>query len=689
MSKLPHRLTKLFSRHDPDVLFDQEYIDEARKAARGSSEEGTSDAGKEHKGRSDHNASYVSVVETPVAPTTHEEDDLDYADLGSLDLTTSPEREPSGDHEEPIPEPEPPVARSTRWASGARPDFPVPEKTKEWEKEAKISEREIGEVVGSGGFGTTFWLNSDEPEAPPAIIKIPKTSSSMEEMEEEAAFYHKIGDHPNIVKCLGVRKIKGRTGLVMEGIKGKNSQKVLEDMHERYKKGEISHEHYWGAMQHTMRQTLKALAHLEKVGVVHNDIKPDNIMIDEETGDVKLIDFGLAHEARAEGEMVGDKPKGGVLAKPLMPIGAGTTAPELFDEATQARTEKEDEGFSLTPEADAFGAGGVAYRMGEGTHPLYGIPIAPSAPSPSTVQTINKIREFRQSAETDKPEQILKHDHDHAFDKAEGEVMGIDPITGESVTGTVAKKKVGVHGAETEYTKFVNKLMHPDPKKRLSATKALEHPFLAESLLDPEAAQDVLTKVLGAKSTTSGDVVSTDSEEDEVEPSEESKTLKKSMLEEFKKHPNTAKRDGLDAEACSKVFQQRTKEVLKALNKLRERYNRCGREDKVEEVNGLIRRAKEEGDLPRNQDLRRMFEELKVDERRSAPVSKTSSSGISGGAADTYDDVEMVYDEVTEESLTEDRPPDDVTPTHATGSADAEEELCAEEVEEESKTTDE
>lgn len=43
-----------------------------------------------------------------------------------------------------------------------------------------------------------------------------------------------------------------------------------------------------------MRQLLEVLTYIHSKGIVHRDIKPENILLDKLTGDIKLIDFGIA-----------------------------------------------------------------------------------------------------------------------------------------------------------------------------------------------------------------------------------------------------------------------------------------------------------------------------------------------------------------------------------------------------------
>ncbi|MCA1684889.1 MAG: hypothetical protein LC745_02665, partial [Planctomycetia bacterium] len=52
----------------------------------------------------------------------------------------------------------------------------------------------------------------------------------------------------------------------------------------------------------------------------------------------------------------------------------------------------------------------------------------------------------------------------------------------------------GTAGVESAYTDFVTRLTHPDPRQRLTAEQALEHPFLAHRLLDDTAASAVVRR---------------------------------------------------------------------------------------------------------------------------------------------------------------------------------------------------
>jgi len=96
----------------------------------------------------------------------------------------------------------------------------------------------------------------------------------------------------------------------MEKIEGGDLSDSFAQMNELVKEGKMSQEKYWGVVQFSMARTLEALAYIEEQGVVHNDIKSPNIMLDAETGEPKIIDMGTstAPGGRVPGQTLGYAP---------------------------------------------------------------------------------------------------------------------------------------------------------------------------------------------------------------------------------------------------------------------------------------------------------------------------------------------------------------------------------------------
>lgn len=93
-------------------------------------------------------------------------------------------------------------------------------------------------------------------------------------------------DHENVIKLYEVYETEKSIYLVLELIQGKSLQEMLKKQAFKEENSEIK-------IINTARSILDALAYLSSRGVMHRDLKPDNILIDK--GDkVKIVDFGLA-----------------------------------------------------------------------------------------------------------------------------------------------------------------------------------------------------------------------------------------------------------------------------------------------------------------------------------------------------------------------------------------------------------
>ena len=94
--------------------------------------------------------------------------------------------------------------------------------------------------------------------------------------------------HHNIVNLFDVGMDGSNRYLVMEYVNGKTLKQVIQE------KGRLSAS---AACQITIR-ILSALQHAHSKGIIHRDIKPQNILIDQE-GHVKVADFGIARIANS------------------------------------------------------------------------------------------------------------------------------------------------------------------------------------------------------------------------------------------------------------------------------------------------------------------------------------------------------------------------------------------------------
>ncbi len=148
--------------------------------------------------------------------------------------------------------------------------------------------------------------------------------------------------HPNIVPIYSVDELEGLVFFVMAYISGDNLAKRLHDT------GVLATDD----VRRITREVADALAYAHERGVVHRDIKPDNILLDASTGRTMVTDFGIARAA-SEGD-VGRLTATGVAI--------GTPA---YMSPEQAAGDREIDGRS-----DLYSLGVVAYQMLVGEPPF-------------------------------------------------------------------------------------------------------------------------------------------------------------------------------------------------------------------------------------------------------------------------------------------------------------------------------
>ena len=137
-----------------------------------------------------------------------------------------------------------------------------------------ISHYQVVEKLGEGGMGVVY-KGIDTRLGRTVAIKVVNAQFT-QRFEREAKAISAL-NHPHICTLYDVGEHEGAPYLVMEYVEGKPLKGPLPV-------GE--------ALQYAI-QICKALAAAHKAGVVHRDLKPDNILLTSE-GSVKVLDFGLA-----------------------------------------------------------------------------------------------------------------------------------------------------------------------------------------------------------------------------------------------------------------------------------------------------------------------------------------------------------------------------------------------------------
>ncbi len=147
----------------------------------------------------------------------------------------------------------------------------------------RIGKYKIVRKLGSGGFGTVY-LAEDTFLKTERALKIPhRIGSKIEKLLQESALQSKLLEHPHIVKLLTVDMIDNIIIMVMEYIKGTDLEKIID---------KNAHVEIPMALRY-FRQILSAMKFAHEHKVIHRDIRPSNVLIDDDDN-VKITDFGTS-----------------------------------------------------------------------------------------------------------------------------------------------------------------------------------------------------------------------------------------------------------------------------------------------------------------------------------------------------------------------------------------------------------
>jgi serine/threonine-protein kinase len=213
----------------------------------------------------------------------------------------------------------------------------------------------IGKKLGEGGMGVVY-AAVQEPSGLPVAIKLVFAKEvnvqnlAGERALREARALAKL-NHNNLVRLIDADKTpEGDYYIVMELVEGETLRAIIERARRHGRFGDPQHT---GRMLHIMAQVAEGMATAHKAGIIHRDIKPDNVIVSA-GGLARLVDFGLAKN-----------PEGGA---PL--LGGVETNPANIAGTPRYMAPEQVCGREIDARTDIYGFGVTGYEAITGRSPI-------------------------------------------------------------------------------------------------------------------------------------------------------------------------------------------------------------------------------------------------------------------------------------------------------------------------------
>jgi serine/threonine protein kinase/uncharacterized RDD family membrane protein YckC len=218
--------------------------------------------------------------------------------------------------------------------------------TKRVDAGTPIGEWVLEEKLGQGTFGEVWRARHRALRDRLAAVKVPRDPAAVERLVAEGKLLARLPiPIPGAVALLGADADHDPPYLALEYVEG-------ESLRRRLSRGPLAPERAVA----TTRAVLETLRAAHRIGVIHRDVKPENVLIDA-TGRVRLTDFGLA--ATRDDASASVSASGSIGSEAARVVGTlGYMAPEQRDPAR-----------AVDHRADLFATGLVFFEMLTGTLP--------------------------------------------------------------------------------------------------------------------------------------------------------------------------------------------------------------------------------------------------------------------------------------------------------------------------------
>jgi len=291
-----------------------------------------------------------------------------------------------------------------------------------------IAHYQVVEEIGCGGMGVVYKA-LDTKLSRPVAIKSLKADDAQDETAKkrflrEATTVAQL-DHPYICKVYEILEHEGQTYIVLEFVRGRPLSDVIADPAQVLP---LEKALDFG------REVAEALEEAHKHGIVHRDIKPNNIML-LESGHIKVLDFGLAKALPTLSDS--SETRSANLTRAGQVVGTlGYMSPEQIT------------GRPADARSDIFALGVVLFEMVAGRRPFPGDTAAQVAAS---IMTAN-------------PEPLHRY--------RSGVPDGLDRVVGRMLAKDPGERYQSVHEVRIELRHLQDDLVTQSPRAARTASQA-------------------------------------------------------------------------------------------------------------------------------------------------------------------------------------------------------------------------
>lgn len=202
-------------------------------------------------------------------------------------------------------------------------------------------------TLGQGGMGAVYLAEDTHLNRKVALKVLPKELAANREFIKrflaEARITGKLS-HPNIVVAYDIDSSQNTWFMAMEHLEGESLGRRL------LREGAIP----WRDALNMLKQILRGLTYAHKNGIIHRDIKPDNLFLDRASGETKILDLGLSKNLHATENA------------------ALTQAGMILGTPNYLAPEQAENGINVDHRADLYSLGATLYHMLAGAPPFDG-----------------------------------------------------------------------------------------------------------------------------------------------------------------------------------------------------------------------------------------------------------------------------------------------------------------------------